>query len=66
MFGKREVLVVRKNMRRSCEKMWVSGEEMQNGDKFNYLEVMIGTDGGMGEEVAHMLLERRRVWGTMA
>ena len=34
--------------------------------KFKYLEVMISTDGGMGEEVAHMVIEGRKVWGTMA
>ena len=35
-------------------------------DKFNYLVVIISTDGGMGEDVAHMLLEGRKVLGTMA
>ena len=35
-------------------------------DKFEYLGVMISTDGGMGEEVAHMVLVGRKVWGTMA
>ena len=35
-------------------------------DKFNSVGVMISTDGGMGEEVAHRVLERRKVWGTMA
>ena len=34
-------------------------------DKFKYLGVMISTDGGMGEEVAHRILEGRKVWGTM-
>ena len=45
--------------------MRVSGEKMQEVDKFNYLGVMISTDGGMGEEVAHMVLEERKVFGTM-
>ena len=44
----------------SCEKVKVNGEEMQEVDKFNYLEVMISTDGSMGEEVAHMVLEGRK------
>ena len=35
-------------------------------DKFNYLEVMISTNGGMGKKVAHRALEGRNVWGTMA
>ena len=46
-----------------CEKVRVSGEEMQEVDKFN--NVVISTDGGMGEEVAHRVLEERKVWGTM-
>ena len=46
--------------------MRVNGEEMKEVDKFNYLEVMINTDGGMGEEVADRVLEGRKVWGTMA
>ena len=32
----------------SCEKVRVSGEEMQKVNKFNYLGVMISTDGGIG------------------
>ena len=35
-------------------------------DKFNYLGVMITIDGGMGEEVAHRVLEGRKVGGTIA
>ena len=35
-------------------------------DKFNYLGVMISTDGGVGEEVAHRVFEGRKVWGTKA
>ena len=50
----------------SCEKNRVNGEEMQEIDKFNYLGVMISTDGGMGEEVANRELEVRKVWRTMA
>ena len=42
------------------------GEEMQYVDKFNFLGVMISTDGGMGDEVVHRVLEGRKVWGTMA
>ena len=34
-------------------------------DKFNYFRVMISIDGGMGEEVAHRLLEGRKVWGMI-
>ena len=44
----------------------MSGEEVQEGDKFNYLGVIISTDGGMEEEVAHRVLEGRKVWRTMA
>ena len=43
----------------------MNGEEMQEVDKFNYLGVMIRTDGGMGEEVVHGVLEGRKDWGTM-
>ena len=41
--------------------MRVNREEMQEVDKFNYLGVMISTDGGMGEEVAHRVLEGKEV-----
>ena len=34
-------------------------------DKFKYLVVMISTDGGMGEEGSHRVLEGGKVWGTM-
>ena len=44
----------------------MSGEEVQEGDKFNYLGEIISTDGGMEEEVAHRVLEGRKVWRTMA
>ena len=50
----------------SCERVGLSGEEIQDVNKFNYLGVMISTDGGMGEEVAHRVLEGRKVWGMMA
>ena len=35
-------------------------------NKLNYLGVMICTDSGMVEEVSHMVLEGRKVWGVMA
>ena len=35
-------------------------------DEFNYLGVMISTDGGMREETAHRVLEGRKICGTMA
>ena len=43
----------------SYEKVWVSWEEIQEVDKFNYLGVMISTDCDMWEEVAHRGLEGR-------
>ena len=65
--GKSKVLTIKKHRMESCEKVTVNGQEMQEVvDKFNYLGVMISTDGGMGEEVAHRVLEGRKVWGTMA
>ena len=63
--GKSKVLTVKKDQMGSRENVRVSGEKMQEVDKFNYLGVMISTDGGMGEEVAHMVLEERKVFGTM-
>ena len=39
---------------------------MQDVDNFNYLRVMISTDGGLGEKVSHRLLEGRKVWGKVA
>ena len=42
------------------------GRKCKDKDKFNYLGVMISTDGGRREEVAHRVLEGRKVWGTMA
>ena len=61
--GKSKLLMVKNDQMWSCEKVRVSEEEMQEVDKFN--NVMISTDGGMGEEVAHRALEDRKVWGTM-
>ena len=40
---------------------------MQEVGRFSYLGIMISTDhGGVGEEVAHRVLEGRKVWETMA
>ena len=39
---------------------------MQEVEKFNYLGVMICTDGGRGKEVAHRVLEGRKVLWAMA
>ena len=39
----------------------VNGEEMEKVNNFNYLGVMISMDVGMGEEVAHRVLEGRKV-----
>ena len=52
-----KMLVVKKDERGSCKRVCVMEEEMQKVDKFNYLGMMIGTGGGMGEEVAHRVLE---------
>ena len=57
--------MVKEDQMGSYEKVRMSGDEMQK-DKFNYLGVMISTDCGMGEEVAHMVFEGRKVWGTMS
>ena len=35
----------------------MSGEEMQEMDKFNYVRIMISTGSNMGEEVAHRVVE---------
>ena len=64
--GKSKVLMAKKNRMGSCEKLRGSREEMHEVDKFNYLGVMISEDGGMGEEVAHRVLEGRKFWGTMS
>ena len=63
---KSKVLTIKKDQLESCEKIRVNGKELQEVDKFKYLGVMISTDGGMGEEVAHRVLEGRKVWGMMA
>ena len=63
--GKSKVLVVKKNQMGSCEIVRESGEEMQEVGKFNYLEVMVNTDGGMEDEVTHRELEERKIWITM-
>ena len=55
-----------RGLRESCGKVRVSGEEMQEVDKFNYPRVMISTNGDMEGKAAHSVLERRKVWGTMA
>ena len=41
--------------------MRVSGEEMEEVDKFKYVRVMISTDSGIGKELAHRVLEGRTV-----
>ena len=41
-------------------------EELQEVDKFKFLGIMICTDGDVEEEVAHRVLEGKKVWGTMA
>ena len=43
-----KVLTIKKDRMKSCEKVRVNGEKMQEVDKFNYLGVMISTDAGMG------------------
>ena len=48
--GKRKVLTIKKDQVGSCEKVRVNGEEMQEVDNFNYMGVMISTDGGMWVE----------------
>ena len=55
--GKSKVLTIKKHQEGICEKVRVNGKEMHKVDKFNYLGLMINTDGGMGEKVAHRVLE---------
>ena len=55
--------MVKKDQMRSCEKVQVNGEEMQEVDKFNYLGVRINTDGSIGEEVANRCLRKERFRG---
>ena len=62
---KSKVLVVKNYQRESCEEVRVSREEIEEADKFNYMEVMINTSGGMGEEIAHSGLEGRKAWEKM-
>ena len=50
----------------SNKKVRLNGEEMQEMDKFNYFGIMISMEGGIGEEVAHRVPKRRKVWGTQA
>ena len=64
--GKSKVLMVKKDQMRSCQKVRVSEEEMQEVDKFNCLGVMITSDGGMEEEMAHRVLKGKKFWGTLA
>ena len=59
--GKSKVLMVKKDQMMSCEKVRVNREEIQEVDKFNYVGVMISTDGGMVKEVAHKILEGRKI-----
>ena len=56
---KSKVLVVKKDQRGSCEKVRVSGEEMEEVGNFNYMGMTISTNGGTEEEVAHRVLERK-------
>ena len=39
---------------------------MEEVDKFNYMRAMVITDSGMCKEVAHWILEGRKMWGTTA
>ena len=36
---------------------------MHGVSDFNYMEVMMSTDGGIGEELAHKVFKGRKVWG---
>ena len=49
-FGKSELLVVKRDQRKSCEKVRVRWEEMEGVDKFTHLGLMISADRGIGEE----------------
>ena len=63
--GNSKVLTVKKDQMGSCEKVRVSGEKMQEVDKFKYLGVMISTDGGMGEGIGRFMkreVNREREW----
>ena len=59
--GKNKVLVIKKDQEeelREGEGEWGGNAEV---DKFNYLGALIRTDSGMGEEVAHRVLEERKL-----
>ena len=45
--------------------MKVEGEEIKEEGKFKYLKEVIGTDGGLWEEVSNRLMEGRKVWETL-
>ena len=57
--------MVKRDQMGSCEKVRVSGEEIQKVDTFICLGVKITTDDGMGKEVVHRVLDGRQVWGMM-
>ena len=57
--GNRKVSGVKKDQRGSCEKAKVSGEEMQEVNRFSYLGILISADVGMEDKVAHMTLKRK-------
>ena len=52
------MLVLKKDRRNNCEKVRVSGEEMEKVDNFKCLGYK-----GMGKYVIHRLLDGRKVWG---
>ena len=60
------MLVVKNYQRGSCEKVRGSGEEIQEVTKFKYVGVLIYMEGRTGEELAHMVLEERKLYGTMS
>ena len=53
--------MVKKDHRRNCEKVKVSGEEMQEVGKFNYMGVTISTDSSMTYDVTHSMFEGRKL-----
>ena len=63
---KSKVLTIKRDQMGSCEKVKGNRGEVQEVDKLNSLGLMIGTDGGMGQEVVHRVLEGKKVWETMA
>ena len=54
---------LKKNQSGSFEKVMVSGEEMQEVDKFNYVGVIISRGCRMRDLVAHRVPEGRKLWG---